>query len=94
MADHWWLTATTPTGVHLYDLGPDTLTPADRTAIVAKVRTDLGFTGDPAMVPDPPWNLVFSPGTPAIEDDAVSVHDVTATRGLIGLPAQIAKGGA
>lgn len=62
---NWWLTATTPGGVHLWELTPEQVdTDTERDALIAAVRAELGMPGDPTLMPPEGWSLDFAPGRP------------------------------
>lgn len=83
----WWLTATTPDGVHLYELTPEQVdTDAERDAIIAAARAELGVPGDPGLMPPAGWSLDLAPGRPErrFGDDGeplpgVTVHSAPST---------------
>jgi hypothetical protein len=64
--DHWWLAATTPQGVHVYEFGvEETDTAEERSAIIAAIRGRLGFPDDEGIIGSGGvWELVFAPGRP------------------------------
>lgn len=87
----WWLAATTPDGVHLYQFGHDDADAADeRSLIIDRIRADLGGEDGWPDAPSEQWRLEFAPGRPdrfftAIQHDdgtwgevpqpGVTVHD-------------------
>lgn len=82
-----WITAVTPTGVHLWEVGEMTVDEGDEvSAFMDNVRAQLGFPVD-WMENGEPWGLSFSPGQPfqyfhqsadgLVPNHGVTLHDET-----------------